>query len=72
LLLGSFLARLGAEPSGRRRGRKYLENLNATHRLLQVFEIPQNRQRIVWKNLEKKGLVLEILGKKICSVGARS
>jgi hypothetical protein len=24
--------------------------------LLQVIEIPQNRQRILWKNLEKKGL----------------
>ena len=51
---------------------KNLENANWTPRLLQVVEIPQNRQRILWKNLEKKGLVLEILGQKICRLGARS
>jgi hypothetical protein len=36
---------------------------------LQVIEIPQNRQSILWKNLEKKALDLEILGKKICRLG---
>jgi hypothetical protein len=31
---------------------------------LQALEIPQNRQRNLWKSLAKKGLVLEIPGKK--------
>jgi hypothetical protein len=66
------LARLGAEPSAGGRGRKNLENLNWTPRLLQAVEIPQNRQSNLWKNLEKKGLDLEILGKKICSLEAKS
>jgi hypothetical protein len=33
--------------------------------LLQPVEIPQNRQRFLWKYLEKKGLDLEILGKSL-------
>jgi hypothetical protein len=67
-----YLAHRGAEAFRRWRGRKNLENSNWTPWLLQVVEIPQNRQRILWKNLEKKGLVLEILGKKICRLRARS
>jgi hypothetical protein len=31
--------------------------------VLQVIEIAQNRQRNLWKSLEKKGLDLEKLGK---------
>ena len=31
---------------------------------LQALEIPQNRQRNLWKSLTKKGLDLEILGKE--------
>src|SRR5271163_850072 len=40
--------------------------------LLQPFEIPQNRQRILWKSLAKNGLDLEILGKKLGASGSNS
>jgi hypothetical protein len=33
--------------------------------LLQPFEIAQNRQRILWKSLEKTGGYLEMFGKKL-------
>jgi hypothetical protein len=36
---------------------------------LQPFEIPQNRQRNPWKNLEKKRLDLEMLGEKAWTFG---
>jgi hypothetical protein len=68
--LACWLVSARSRPPGR--GRKNLENLNATPRLLQVLEIPHNPQRILWKNLEKKAPDLEILGKKICRLGARS
>src|SRR5579862_951362 len=35
----------------------------------QTLEIPQNRQRNVWKNLEKSGSDLETLGRKACPRG---
>jgi hypothetical protein len=50
--------------------RKNLEKLKSTPRYLQPLEIPQNRQRNVWKNLEKKGLDLEMLGEKAWRFGA--
>ena len=48
-------------------GRKYLEKSFSALRLLQAIEIPQNGQRNVWKCLVRKGLDLEMLGKKACS-----
>ena len=33
--------------------------------LLQTLEIPRNRQRFLWKSLEKKGSDLEMLGKTL-------
>jgi hypothetical protein len=36
---------------------------------LQAFEIPQNRQRNLWKSLEKNSLVLEKLAKKLGGSG---
>jgi len=38
----------------------------------QLFEIPQNHQRILWKSLEKTSGDLEKLGKKACSIAART
>jgi hypothetical protein len=37
---------------------------------LQAFEIPQNRQRNLWKSLEKNSLVLEKLAKSLEVSGA--
>jgi hypothetical protein len=37
--------------------------------ILQVLEIPQNRQRNLWKSLEKIGLILEKLGKSLQAAG---
>jgi hypothetical protein len=34
---------------------------------LQPLEIPQNRQRFIWKSLEKNGSVLEKLAEKLGS-----
>src|ERR1700722_7451288 len=45
--------------------RKSLEKRKMGLGVLQVIEIPQNRQRNLWKSLEKKGLDLEKLGKKL-------
>jgi hypothetical protein len=50
--------------------RKNLEKPKSTPRPLQPLEIPQNRQRNLWKNLEKKGLDLEMLGEKAWRFGA--
>ena len=59
-----------------RGGRKIWRLIESGLDLLQPFEIPQNRQRILWKSLAKNGLDLEILGKKLgasgsCAVGNR-
>jgi hypothetical protein len=42
----------------------------ATPQYLQRLEMAQNRQRNVWKNLEKNRLDLERLGEKACRLGA--
>jgi hypothetical protein len=42
----------------------------STPRPLQPLEIPQNRQRNLWKNLERKGLDLEMFGEKAWRFGA--
>jgi hypothetical protein len=44
---------------------KYLETLTSHLDLLQPFEIPQNRQHILWKSLEKTTIDLEILAKSL-------
>ena len=45
--------------------RKNLEAGLLSLEALQLIEIPQNRQRIVWKSLEGNTLFLERLGKKL-------
>jgi hypothetical protein len=54
---------------GNRPPQKFGER-TSTPRPLQPLEIPQNRQRNLWKNLEKKGLDLEMLGEKAWRFGA--
>jgi hypothetical protein len=48
-----------------RRKTKNLERGFSGLHLLQAFEIAQNRQRILWKSLEKTGGYLEMFGKKL-------
>jgi hypothetical protein len=60
----------GARPGLWRRcgplfGAKSLEGTLEGLETLQAFEIPQNRQRNLWKSLEKNSLVLEKLAKKL-------
>src|SRR5271168_3770613 len=64
----------GARPGLWRRcgplfGAKSVEGTLEGLETLQAFEIPQNRQRNLWKSLEKNSLVLEKLAKKL---GGRS
>src|SRR5271169_4370869 len=54
---------------GRPRAAKSLEVDTFDFFLLQPLEIPQNRQRNVWKSLERNSLDLERLGKKLGAVG---
>jgi hypothetical protein len=54
---------------GNRSPQKFGET-QSTLQPLQPLEIPQNRQRNLWKNLEKKGLDLEMLGEKAWRFGA--
>jgi hypothetical protein len=56
------LARVGRDGLG---GGKNLEPQTVGLEALQPFEIPQNRQRIVWKSLERNSSDLEMLGKKL-------
>ncbi len=56
------LARVGRDGLG---GGKNLEPQTVGLEVLQPFEIPQNRQRIVWKSLERNSSDLEMLGKKL-------
>jgi hypothetical protein len=70
-----LLSSRSTEPdrASRRRGQlfgaKCLEGTLEGLESLQAFEIPQNRQRNLWKSLEKNSLVLEKLAKKLGGSG---
>ena len=60
---------LGRGSSRRVQKDKSLEKAESDLRQLQAAEITQNRQRNLWKSLEKKGQDLQKLGEKIGGLG---